>query len=516
MGIIMMVGIAVSYGNILIDRINALVKEGLPIQQAIVEGASDRFPSCVDDGCYNDFWFVADGDGDWKRDGGECAFGDCGDWRDFYGDGFDAFCGACFVWDDGEGGVEVMYRINLSNLFKNEKMKIYLYVLLLFFTNILKCQNLEKQYAQISIKMDSMAQKLVKTKKVVGISVGLQVGKSEPFTANYGLANIDRHAYFKESTYFRISTITQAFTAVAIGILIEEGQVKLSEPLSKFFPDFPSGDKVTIYHLLSHTSGIPQWSKAKMIPVTRLPSGWTTQENPHQYIMKMSPLYKFEPGSEYLYSATNYLLLGEIIEDISNNYYEGFLLENIFAPLGMNNSRITGKSENNRQLKNWAVGYHILRNRDESIKKYQSAPDITRILKAIGDMETTVQDMLKWTSGLFNNKLIGADLLEQMTTYSILNSGNPSYESEYPPERFGYFLPKTPNYMQHDGKGYGLGFKIDEINGKKIIWQSGVLPGITALWVYIPDHKATLIVLSNSDKEAVPIFDEILKMICSL
>ena len=151
----------------------------------------------------------------------------------------------------------------------------------------------------------------------------------------YGFANLDYEILNSEKTVHRIGSITKQFTAAIIMQLVEEGKIKIDEKMTTYFKNYrkDTGDKVTIHHLLTHTSGIPSY--------TGYPGFWSdSSRNPYttdQLINKFcSGDLEFEPGSKFLYNNSGYVLLAKIIEEVTGKSYEENMQERIFDKIGMN------------------------------------------------------------------------------------------------------------------------------------------------------------------------------------
>src|SRR4028119_1902180 len=168
-----------------------------------------------------------------------------------------------------------------------------------------------------------------------------------------GLANMEWNVPNETDTKFRLGSITKQFTATLIMQLVEQGKLKLDGKLSEYLPDYRKdvGDKVTIHHLLTHTSGIPSYTSLPnfMAEVSRNP--FTPVEFVKNYA---SGDLEFEPGAKFRYNNSGYFLLGAIIEKVHGKPYEQVLKENVFEPLGMNNS---GYDHHDAVLPKRASGY---------------------------------------------------------------------------------------------------------------------------------------------------------------
>src|SRR5260370_30030626 len=166
----------------------------------------------------------------------------------------------------------------------------------------------------------------------------------------YGMANYELDIPNSSQTKFQIASLSKTFTAAAIVLVQKQGLLSFDDPLSKFLPDFPNGEKIKISHLLTYSSGIPdfyalpEYDELKTKPMTL--SGWIA-------LLKTKPL-DFEPGKQSSYSNSGYALLALIIEKVSSKSYEQFLRERIFAPLKMEH---TGIWDDSRIITNRASGY---------------------------------------------------------------------------------------------------------------------------------------------------------------
>jgi CubicO group peptidase (beta-lactamase class C family) len=223
----------------------------------------------------------------------------------------------------------------------------------------------------------------------------------------YGLANYELEVYNTPQTKFRIGSVTKQFTSLLIMILQEKGELDVNDPVLKFIPDYPKGDKITIHHLLTHTSGIPDLLGIDGFEdIKRDPS---TPEKTVEFF-KDEPLI-FEPGTEYKYSNSNYVLLSNIIELITGKSYEDFVMESIFIPLEMKD---TGIDSHSKLIKNRADGYFPA---GEGIV---NAPYLDMsIPTGGGGLYSTVEDMYKWDRALYTDKLVTQKSLKKIfTTYA--------------------------------------------------------------------------------------------------
>jgi len=280
----------------------------------------------------------------------------------------------------------------------------------------------------------------------------------------YGMANYEHNIANTPQTIFRLGSLTKQFAAMVIMQLQEKGLLNVNDAIVKYIPDYPNGDKITIHHLLTHTSGIPnftdfpEYSKIKLEPHT-----------PAQLIeIIKSKSLDFNPGTKYQYSNSGYIVLGYIIEKVSGKKYETVVKENIFIPLGMHNS---GYDHASFILKNRASGYSI-RNDEIVNADYidMSVPS------GAGALYSTVTDMYLWDQALYSTKLLSKQLLNMIF---------------------------SPQVSINESKSYGYGWSIKTLHNHNLMEHSGGIEGFSTNICRYPDDKICIIVLSNVDDPAI-------------
>jgi CubicO group peptidase (beta-lactamase class C family) len=284
-------------------------------------------------------------------------------------------------------------------------------------------------------KADEIVNAYVKQNKFSG-SVLVAKGGKIVLKKSYGMANYELDVPNTPQTKFRLGSITKQFTAMAIAQFQERGLLNVEDPISKYLPDYPkeTGDKVTVYHLLTHTSGIPSITNAadyRQIKMSRFSGeklvAW----------LKGKPL-EFAPGENYKYNNSGYILLGYIIEKVSGKPYEQYMKENIFTPLGMKD---TGFDRNNIVIKNRAAGYSV-KGKDLENSEYI---DMT-IPGGAGAMYSTVEDLYAWDRALYTEKVVKKTTLEKVYT---------PYKSNY---AWGWFVNEQFNRKRVNHGGGIEGF----------------------------------------------------------
>lgn len=274
------------------------------------------------------------------------------------------------------------------------------------------------------------------------------------FSKSYGLANIELNVPNTPQTMFRIASISKPFTATAIMMLEERGKLKASDPICKYLADCPAAwQPITIRHLLTHTSGIPnyldfpEFQAQIALPVTHEKMIATFRDKP----------LDFAPGEKYFYSNSGYYLLAVIIERASGKSYGDFLQENIFAPLGM---KQTGDFDNRSIIKNRAAGYSLKNDRPANAIYFDPSQ-----LLGTGSLWSTIGDLLLFDQALYTEKLVSRKTLDEM------------------------FTPVKNNY--------GYGWTIEKMFGRKLIGHSGDTLGFMGFFQRFTDDRTTIILLSN-------------------
>jgi CubicO group peptidase (beta-lactamase class C family) len=290
-----------------------------------------------------------------------------------------------------------------------------------------------------------------------GFTGSVLVAKGDEVLLNkaWGQANLEWDIPNTPATRFRIASITKQFTAAAILLLEERGKLSVEDPVQKYLPDAPaSWSTITIFHLLTHTSGLPDYAA---LPPYRSVGPLTPAEVVARF--RDTPL-DFVPGERWNYSNSGYALLGFLIEQVSGKSYAEFLRENIFMPLKMDDS---GYDLSRDVILRRASGYR------QTTAGTVNAPYLDMSLPyAAGGLYSTTGDLLTWTRALFGGRVLSAASLKKMTTP----------------------VPQSPN-------GYAFGLNVQSVQGRTVIFHAGGINGFTTTLAYYPDTHVTIAVLSN-------------------
>jgi CubicO group peptidase (beta-lactamase class C family) len=284
----------------------------------------------------------------------------------------------------------------------------------------------------------------------------------------YGYANFEWEIPNSADTKFRLGSVTKQFTAMLILQLVEESKLNLDDKVSEYLDYYPKdkADKITIHHLLTHSSGIPSYTNNPDFHRNHSRTRYT----PEDFIKTfMDEKLDFEPGSKFNYSNSGYFVLGAIIEKISGKTYDENLRFRIFNKAGMNNS---GYDHNDIIIEKKAAGYNRL------INIYRNAPFIDMSTPySAGSLYSTVEDLYLWDQVLYTNKLLSKENLNKMFTPYIKTD-------------LGFLY------------GYGWGVENKKIGNKvdsvRVISHGGSIYGFNSLIVRLVDDKNLIVLLNNT------------------
>ena len=276
----------------------------------------------------------------------------------------------------------------------------------------------------------------------------------------FGLANLELKTPMQPEMVFEIGSVTKQFTATAILMLIEQGKLSLDDDIRKFFPDYPDkGAKITIEHLLTHTSGIKSYTGTpKWRPL------WREDVTPQQLIdlTKDEPL-EFQPGSRWAYNNTGYVMLGAIIEKLSGMSYPDYVAKTFFEPLGMKTALY---ASHETIVPNRAYGY------DRQGDSFRNTIYLSFTHPyAAGSLMMSVDDLVVWEEAVAAGKLISKGMWERAFTPYKLSSGETA--------------------------SYGYGWETDVYEGRALARHNGGIPGFISEVVRVPSEKVYVVLLTN-------------------
>jgi len=311
--------------------------------------------------------------------------------------------------------------------------------------------------------VDTYVRQAMHEQKIPGLALAVVRDGKIVKAKGYGLADIEWNAPVTPQTVFESGSIGKQFAATAVMMLVQEGKIGLDDKITKYFPDAPAAWRdITVRNLLSHTSGIKNYTDGKEVDYRK---DYTEGELLKK--AESTPL-DFPPGTGWNYSNTGFVVLGILIHKVTGEFYGDFLQQRIFRPLGMNTTRIISEPD---IIPNRASGYQLVKGEWKNQDWVSPSLNTT----ADGSLYFSVLDLAKWDAALYTDKLLKRSSLDQMWTVAKLNDGKPN-------------------------KGdYGFGWFIHGMNGHRLIEHGGSWQGFTNIISRYVDDKLTVIVLTNLD-----------------
>lgn len=318
------------------------------------------------------------------------------------------------------------------------------------------------QQEQLAASLDALLAPQFKAKGPGATIIATKDGKTV-FRKAYGMADVAAKQPLTPDALLRIGSITKQFTAIGILMLADEGKLALSDDITRFLPTYPTGgQKITIEHLLTHTSGIVSYTSKSEFGAL---SGKDASVEQGIDFFKNDPL-EFAPGSQFKYNNSGYFVLGAIIEKASGQSYASFVEQRIAKPLGMTGTGYEGATD---QLK--PVLGHSHRNG-------QAQPSDALSMSwpySAGALVSTIDDLARWHHGLASGKLVSPKTLKRAFAKYQLSDGKPG--------------------------PYGYGWFIGELYGSPMIFHNGDINGFAADAVWLPNERIYVAVLSNADAD---------------
>jgi CubicO group peptidase (beta-lactamase class C family) len=317
-----------------------------------------------------------------------------------------------------------------------------------------------------SVPLDSVTRyvtAVMQHQKIPGVSVAIVRGDSILLARGYGFANLEHRVPASDSTVYQSGSLGKQFTATAVGMLAQQGRLTLEERITRWFPEGKGAwDSVTVRHLLTHTSGVPDYTDS----LVDLRKDYTEEDLVR--LAATQPL-DFPAGTSWSYSNTGYLLLGVIVHRVTGRFYGDVLQELLFEPLGMR-TRVISEAD---IVPNRAAGYRLVKGQVKNQEWVSPSLNTT----ADGALYLTVRDLAKWAMALKQQRVPSRRVLDQAWTPIKLADG-------------GTFP-------------YGYGWDLSSQRRQRRIGHTGSWQGFkTAIYRY-PDLDLTVAVLANL-AEATP------------
>jgi CubicO group peptidase (beta-lactamase class C family) len=276
----------------------------------------------------------------------------------------------------------------------------------------------------------------------------------------FGKSNLELAVDMKPNNVFQIGSMTKQFTAISILMLHEQGKLDVNNNIIMYLPDYPNGNNITVHHLLTHTSGIKDFTKMKAL--------WAVAKKDHSP-KELVDFFKneqvdFIPGEKFKYNNSGYAILGHIIELVSGKTYEDFVEKYIFEAIGMTDSRYANDRE---VIKNRASGYH---EKNQYTNKMMVSLTIPY---SSGSLMSTVDDLLKWQQAINGNLLLKQSNIDKAFSQYVLNNG--------------------------EKLTYGYGWHLKDLGTVPIREHGGSIFGFKSMGVYVPSLDVYVLGLTNCD-----------------
>src|ERR1700722_10918537 len=336
----------------------------------------------------------------------------------------------------------------------------------LFATSLLAAQSTSSISPALQKKIDSTVQQAVTSTGIPGASIAIVQNAAIAYLHAYGQGTIAPGSPALPSMRYSIGSISKQFTATAVLLLAEQGKLSLDDPVSKFVPNLTRGNEVTIRELLSHTSGYQDYWPQDYVPPFML-QPVTADKILDLWARK--PL-DFDPGTQWQYSNTNFVIAGMIVEKASGEPLLQFLNEHIFTPLGM---KSVVNIDQNRLTETDATGYLRF-----ALGPPRVAPKEGKgWLFAAGELAMPAEDLAKWDISMINQTVLQPSSYAQMEKEIVLKNGV--------------------------GTRYGLGLDVRTEFGQRAIEHGGEVSGFTSHNLVFPDSRMAVVVLVNEDSVGV-------------
>jgi len=304
-------------------------------------------------------------------------------------------------------------------------------------------------------RVDDFIKRQMQSQKIPGLSVVVVRDGKVVKAQGYGLANRSLKVTATAETIFRIGSISKQFIATGIMLLVQEGSLRVEDPITKYLKDAPSTwNGITIQHLLTHTSGLgreaPGYDRMKI-------------QNDADVIRTAHPVpLRFAPGQKWEYSNLGYTVLADVIRSVAGRPWNEYLHEKVFKPSGMDTTHALNTTG---RVPNRAVGY-------ADNDKLQEVRDGLALHPAGGYL-STVLDLAKWDAVLYTNDVLSDSTRRRMWTPVTLNDG-----TSYP---------------------YGFGWELGTQRGRRVVHHGGETSGFLSEFARFVDDRLTVVVLMNLD-----------------
>lgn len=326
--------------------------------------------------------------------------------------------------------------------------------------------------SQIEVEMDKIINHYRDSLGIAGLSVAIIQNGEVQYKKSFGYANLELKVPMRDSSVYRIWSVSKQFCAVAILKLEEEGLLKLDNTIDSYLDSIPKEwNDITIQQLLNHTAGIKDY-------LNDYPEGKKLHSRTFEEIVDSLQVPKFIPGSRWSYTNSGYWVLTRVVEKVTGKSYQDYLDEEYFMPFQMTK---TQKMDYYSIIKNRVNGYRNVKGVMKNSTRYL---DENHLADGDAELISTIDDLSKWTKALFSGELIKLTHLEKAWNKAKYDNGDPVDASSI-------------IYYDEDSS-YGMGWFISELDGYKIVWTPGAGRGFSTTIFSVLDLNLNIVVLCNA------------------
>jgi CubicO group peptidase (beta-lactamase class C family) len=308
------------------------------------------------------------------------------------------------------------------------------------------------------------------------------------FSRGYGVRDLRSRVPVDPATSFRLASVTKAFTAMAVTLLVRDGKLRYEDALTDVFPAFPRyGRAITVRHLLTHTSGLPDYEELMAAAEQGRAPLWTAERQIRDdevlALLRGETKGRFPPGTSWAYSNSGYVVLGLVVARVSGKPFGDFLRQRVFAPLEMDGTLAYEKGRN--EVRHRALGH----TRDG--EGFREA-DQSRTSATLGDggVYSNLEDLAQWDEALRVNELVSpAGMKPALTPVRLADGSEPRWPAE----------PGGDNLQPGAPVSYGFGWFLDAWRGRSRMWHHGETRGFRSVIERFPDDRLAVVVLANRD-----------------
>lgn len=332
--------------------------------------------------------------------------------------------------------------------------------------------------------VDRAARKLIADRASPGVSISVRRQGRFVYSKGFGLANLETDAPTTARSIYKIGSITKQFTAAAVLLLAEDGKLSIDDNLSRFFPDFPRSSEITLRQMLTHTSGMGNYT-ADETPQAFMQQARLDYDADALYrlMLKTNPLYPYEPGTVYAYSNTAYVLLGLIVEKVGGEPYGAFYKRRLFDPAGLADTAVDDAAQ---VVPRRSSGYSP---REGADGQFENASFISMTIPGgAGSIRSTSEDLCLWHEALFGSRILKPASLQAMITPHRLADGRLPLEASEPG------APGDPKPIE-----YGFGLATVTMEGRRAIGHHGGINGFASGLETFPSGPVSFSILLNTD-----------------